>query len=181
MWVSQKLCIIFKKCFLKSKETCFLWTRDFLISYLSGWMPKLYSELCNVRSRDEIISLTFQFWCCVLLIWYSLDCYCSILENQFSFPGGSDGKESACNVGDLGSIPRLGGSPAEGMATHCSILAWRIPMDRGVRRATLHGVTKSWTWLINFHFHFSAPWSWNKWISFRNILSSGPWDTEVGC
>ena len=33
----------------------------------------------------------------------------------------------------------------EGMATHSSILAWRIPMDRGVWRATVHGVLKSWT------------------------------------
>ena len=33
----------------------------------------------------------------------------------------------------------------EGMATHSSILAWRIPMDRGAWRATVHGVTKSWT------------------------------------
>ena len=33
----------------------------------------------------------------------------------------------------------------EGMATHCSILAWRIPMDRGAWRATVHGVAKSWT------------------------------------
>ena len=44
------------------------------------------------------------------------------------FPGGSDGKESACNVGDLGSIPRLGRSPGEGKGnTHSSIPAWRIP------------------------------------------------------
>ena len=34
---------------------------------------------------------------------------------------------TTCNVGDLGSIPRLGRSPSEGMATHSSILAWRIP------------------------------------------------------
>ena len=37
----------------------------------------------------------------------------------------------------------------EGMATHSSILAWRIPMDRGAWRATVHGVTKSWTRLSN--------------------------------
>ena len=37
----------------------------------------------------------------------------------------------------------------EGMATHSSILAWRIPMDRGVWQATVHGVTKSCTWLSN--------------------------------
>ena len=35
----------------------------------------------------------------------------------------------------------------KGMATHSSILAWRIPMDRGTWRATVHGVTKSWTGL----------------------------------
>ena len=46
------------------------------------------------------------------------------------FLGGSDGKESVCNVGDLGPIPGLGRSPGEGngyMATHSTIIAWRIP------------------------------------------------------
>ena len=42
------------------------------------------------------------------------------------FPGGSAGKESACNAGDLGSIPGLGRSPGEGKGYHSSILAWRI-------------------------------------------------------
>ena len=43
------------------------------------------------------------------------------------FPGGSDGKASAYNVGDQGSIPELERSPGEGMATHSSLLAWKIP------------------------------------------------------
>ena len=47
------------------------------------------------------------------------------------FPCGSAGKESACNVEDLGLIPGLGRSPGEGdlllLATHSSILAWSIP------------------------------------------------------
>ena len=38
----------------------------------------------------------------------------------------------------------------EGMSTHSSILAWRIPMNRGAWRATGHGVTKSWTWLSDW-------------------------------
>ena len=54
-----------------------------------------------------------------------------------SFPGSSDGKESACSVGDMGLIPELGRSPGGGMATHSSILAWRIPMDREAWRATV--------------------------------------------
>ena len=37
----------------------------------------------------------------------------------------------------------------EGMATHSNILAWRIPMDREAWRATVHGVTKSWTRLCD--------------------------------
>ena len=38
----------------------------------------------------------------------------------------------------------------EGMATHSSILVWRIPVDRGAWRATVHAVTKSWTWLSDY-------------------------------
>ena len=60
------------------------------------------------------------------------------------FSGGSDGKESTCNVGGLGSIPGLGRSLEEAMATHSSILAWRVPSEQRTR-ATVHGVTKSWT------------------------------------
>ena len=43
-------------------------------------------------------------------------------------------------------VPSLGWEDPleEGMATHSSILAWRIPMDRGAWQATVHGVTKSW-------------------------------------
>ena len=44
-----------------------------------------------------------------------------------SFPSGSDGKASACTVGDPGLIPGLGTSLEEEMATHSSTFAWRIP------------------------------------------------------
>ena len=63
------------------------------------------------------------------------------------FPGGSDGKESACNAGDPGLVPGLEDPLEEGMATHSSFLAWRFPMDRGAWQATDCGVTKSQTWL----------------------------------
>ena len=64
-----------------------------------------------------------------------------------SFPGSSDGKESACHVGDLGSIPGLGRYPGGGHATHSGILAWRFPMDRGAWWAAVHWVAKSQTGL----------------------------------
>ena len=44
-----------------------------------------------------------------------------------SFPGGSDGKESACDAGDMQSIPGSGRSLEEGLATHPSVPAWRSP------------------------------------------------------
>ena len=63
------------------------------------------------------------------------------------FPGGSDGKESVSNVGNLGLIPGWKDPLEEGIASDPSIPAWRIPMDRGVWRAAVHGVTKSQTGL----------------------------------
>ena len=64
-------------------------------------------------------------------------------------PGGSDGKESTGNAGDLGSIPGLGRCPGGGHGNpfQCSWL--EHPMDRGAWWATVHGVTKSRTPLSN--------------------------------
>ena len=49
------------------------------------------------------------------------------LSTKQGFPGGAEVKASACNVGDPGSIPGSGRSRGEQMATHSSVLAWRIP------------------------------------------------------
>ena len=62
---------------------------------------------------------------------------------SMGFPGGSDGKESACNVRDLGSIPGLGGSPGEGKGYPLQYSCLENPMDRGAWQATVYGVTKS--------------------------------------
>ena len=51
----------------------------------------------------------------------------TIQSKSYSFPDGSDGKESACNVGGLGSVRDWEDTLEEGMATHSSIFAWRIP------------------------------------------------------
>ena len=59
------------------------------------------------------------------------------------FPGGSDGKESACNAGDLGSIPGLGRSPGVGHGKLVQYSCLENSMDRGAWRATVHGVTES--------------------------------------
>ena len=68
------------------------------------------------------------------------------------FPGGSDGKESALQPGRPGFDPWVGKIPWRRVwLTHSSILAWRIPLDRGAWQATVHGVTKSRTRLSNKH------------------------------
>ena len=66
------------------------------------------------------------------------------------FPGGSEDKASACNAGDLGSIPGLGRSPGEGNSNPLQYSCLENPMDRGAWQATVHGVAKSRTRLSDF-------------------------------
>ena len=73
------------------------------------------------------------------LLWYTL----SPALFVFCFPGGSDSKESACSVGDLGSIPGLGKRPGGGHGNPLQYSCPENPRDRGAWR--VHGVTKNWT------------------------------------
>ena len=66
------------------------------------------------------------------------------------FPGGSDGKESACNVGDLGSIPGLGRSPGGGHGNPFQYSCLGNPMDRGAWWSAVHGIAKSQTRLSDY-------------------------------
>ena len=59
------------------------------------------------------------------------------------FPGGSDGKESACNTGDLGSIPGLGRSSGGGQGNPLQYFCLENPMGRGACKATIHRDAKS--------------------------------------
>ena len=67
---------------------------------------------------------------------------------SMGFPGGSTGKESACNAGDLGSIPGLERSPGEGKGYPLQYPGLENSMD-----CVVDGVSKSRTELSNFHFH----------------------------
>ena len=61
------------------------------------------------------------------------------------FPGGSDGKKSACNEGGPGSIPGPGRCPEEGNVNPLQYSCLENSMDRGAWWATVPGVAKSWT------------------------------------
>ena len=70
----------------------------------------------------------------------------SMLTVIMGFPCGSAGKESACNVRDMGSIPRLWRSPGEGKGYPLQYSGLENSMD-----CIVHGVAKSQTWLSDFH------------------------------
>ena len=94
--------------------------------------------------HDEQLSLSV-YSCHLLLSSASVR---SIPFLSFIVPIGSAAKESACNVGDLGSIPGLGRSPGEGKGYAVQYSGLENSMDHVV-----HGVTKSQTRLNDFHIH----------------------------
>ena len=88
--------------------------------------------------------------------------------------GWLEAKASACNAGDLGSIPGLGRSPGEGNGNPLQYSCLENPMDGGAWWATVYGVAKSRTQLSNFtslYFHFT-----NSSILAWRI----PWTEEPG-
>ena len=101
-----------------------------------------------MRGRSEA---DIKGQCEVPLWWWN----CSVSWLWWEFPGGSDGKESACNAGDLGLIPGLERSPGEGNGNPLQYSCLENPMDGGAWWATVHWVTKSQTRLSDFTFTFT--------------------------
>ena len=104
------------------------------------------------------------------------------LEQEIDFPGGSDGKASAYNVGDSGSIPGLGRSSGEGNGNPLQYSCLENPMDRGAWQATVPGVAESnTTEQLNFHFHFPGVGNGNQlWYScLENSMDRGAWHATV--
>ena len=131
--------------------------------------------LSNVFSAS--IEMIIWFLSLILLMWSNhIDWFADIDPSSqprinLGFPGDSDCKKSAHNVGDLGSIPGLGRSPGEANSYPLQYSCLENSMDRGAWQATVHRVAKSWTQLSDFHFQ-----SWFMillmycWIWFANIL-----------
>ena len=96
------------------------------------------------KSRDQFLAFFFS----------------QTQEECWAFPGGSEGKVSAYNVGDPGSIPGLGRFPGEGNGYPLQYSCLENPMDREAWQATVHGVTKSLTVLSDFTFFRKNAWHW---------------------
>ena len=114
-----------------------------------------YSGLISFRiDWFHLLAVQGTLWS--LLQHYSLKA--SILRHSacfMGFPCGSDGKASARNVGDPGSIPGSGRSPGEGNGSPLQYSCLENPMDGGAWWATVHGVTKRRTRLSSFTFTFT--------------------------
>ena len=110
-----------------------------------------FSSLWNQLVR-KVIHLIFIFC-------HELSLFLKICDYNLGFPGGSDGKVSDWNAGDLGSIPGLGISPG---GRNGNPLQYSCPgnsTNRGAWWATVHGVAKSCTRLRDFtSLHFTSWW-----------------------
>ena len=102
--------------------------------------------------REFLYVPTAQF--SLLLASYISMVHLSLTNNSMlmDFPGSSDGKASACNAGDLGSIPGSGRSPEERNGNPLQYSCLENPMDGGAWQATVHGVAKSQTQTERLHF-----------------------------
>ena len=98
--------------------------------------------------RYNCIWSVFHFMTMLLFVYFPLPALPTPVF--LGFPCGSAGKESACNAGDLGSIPGLGRPPGERKGCPLQYAGLENSMD-----CIVHLVAKSQTRLSNFHFHFS--------------------------
>ena len=92
---------------------------------------------------------------------------CHFISLSGGFPDGSDGKESACNPGDLSSIP-VSRSPRAGNGNPLQYSSLENPMDREAWPATDHRVSKSWTRLKQLNTH--TPGSQRGWWGLVGVL-----------
>ena len=103
-----------------------------------------------------------------------VDLFCTVLCILTSL-GGSEFKASACNAGDLGSIPGLGRSPGEGNGNPLQYSCLENPMDRGAWWATVHGIAKSRTRLSVFtSLHFTSVYSYHRFLISSASVRSLP-------
>ena len=91
------------------------------------------------------------------------------------FPGGSAGKEPACNAGDLSWIPGFGRSPGEGKGYPLQYSGLENSMD-----CIVHRVPKSWTRLSDFHFPWCLPQRHEAELDQNWILQKHPFLTALG-
>ena len=109
----------------------FVW-KLFIFFVFDLWLSLLCSKIISGVISSLCNLLTFGLWKNIWLI---------------GLPWWVSGKESTCQIGDIGLIPGLGRSPEKEVATLSSILAWKIPWIEQPGRLQSMGSQKSWTQL----------------------------------
>ena len=111
-----------------------------------------YKKLNDVAYLRQIILKNCSGNSNETLHWTSIISLCLVSGMVWGFPGGSEVKASAYNVGNLGSIPGSGRSPGEGNGNPLQYSCLENPMDGRAWWVTVHGVAKSQTRLSDFTF-----------------------------
>ena len=118
----------------------------FVLSYtLRKFLLTTFSSSFKLQHLKKNLPFTYDFFLSIMIIYIT----------PFSihdFPGGSNDKASAYNMGDQGSIPGSGRSPGEGNGNPLQHSCLENPMDGGAWQSTVHRVVKSRTRLSNFTF-----------------------------
>ena len=126
--------------------------------------------LQKISSLYSIFGKTFTVFFFFFKNWHNQR---NVSDLFIDWLSGSDGKESASNVGDLGSIPGLGRYLGEGNDNPLQYCCLENSMDRRAWQATVHGVAKIWTRLSNFQFHLvlMATKFWKHRSGMRSSIS----------
>ena len=114
--------------------------KELLLCFQS--LPQIKEDRNKISFRLYYISNSYNTYKCLTLLNVLFKCR---FYSQQGFPGGSDSKESACNMGDLGSIPGSGRSPGEGHGNLLQYSCLENPMNGGEWWATVQGVARSQT------------------------------------
>ena len=132
---------------MKSQRVRHDWTTELnsVTLHLRAWSPRKSSYPHSLWGNQGSIYTAFGSDCGLVDLLLSIGWQIRV---TLGFPHSSVGKESACNVGYLDSMPGLGRSPGEGKGYPCQYSGPENSMDYIV-----HGVAKSWTRLSDFHFH----------------------------
>ena len=133
--------------------------------------------------KKHLSSLTdFNYW-----LFFFMKTWIFLLLtplHRLGFPVGSDGKETACNAGDMGSIPGSERSPWRGHGTPLQYYCLENSMNRAVWLATVHGVAKSRThWATSLSLctfvHWRRKWQLLQGSCLENPRDGGAWRVAI--
>ena len=146
-----------------------------------SWVSICQQKIHSWKFNWSIVDLQCCANFCCAAQWFSyMHVHIQLYTYIFVYICGSDGKESACSVGDPCSIPGSGRSPGEGNGTPFQYPCPENPMDRGAWQATVYRVIKRHNWSdFTFTFHFHTFFSIIVYYRILNIVPYAIWEELV--